>query len=149
MKTFTIVVAAATIAALSACTTPDTSTPASAGSTGHPVKTKPGKAAPTFTPAQENAIEAAQAYLDMSGFSRAGLIGQLSSKAGDGYKMADAVFAVSHVKVDWKKEAVEAAQAYLDMSSFSRAGLIDQLSSKSGDQFTRAQATYAANKAGL
>jgi host cell surface-exposed lipoprotein len=85
----------------------------------------------------------------MSGFSRAGLIQQLTSKMGEGFKMSDAVFAVNHVKVDWNKEAVESAKSYLDMSSFSRAGLIQQLSSKAGDQFTVAQATYAANHVGL
>lgn len=144
----TALVAVTVVAALSACEVPEDTTTGT-GSKEHPVKTKPGKAAPDFTVAQENAIEAAQSYLDMSGFSRAGLIGQLTSKAGEGYKMADAVFAVNHVKVDWNKEAVESAKSYLDMSSFSRSGLIQQLSSKAGDQFTVQQATYAANKVGL
>lgn len=110
---------------------------------------KPAKSKPDFTVAQQNAIESAQSYLDMSGFSRAGLIGQLSSKAGEGFKMADAVFAVNHLKVDWNKEAVQSAKSYLDMSSFSRSGLIQQLSSPAGDQFTQAQAVYAANHVGL
>ncbi len=96
----TALVAAATTIALSACNVDDTT---GTGSKDHPVKHK-GADAPDFTVAQENAIESAQSYLDMSGFSRAGLIGQLSSKAGDGFKMADAVFAVNHVKVDWNKE---------------------------------------------
>jgi hypothetical protein len=85
----------------------------------------------------------------MSGFSRAGLIGQLSSTSGEGFNVADAVFAVNHIKVDWNKEAVESAKSYLEMGGFSRAGLIQQLSSKAGDQFTLAQATYAATQAGL
>lgn len=106
-------------------------------------------AAPQYTVAQQNAIEAAQSYLDMQGFSRAGLIGQLTSKAGDGFKRADAVFAVNHIKVNWNKEAVEAAKSYLEMGGFSRASLIDQLSSPAGDQFTLAQAQYAANHVGL
>jgi hypothetical protein len=85
----------------------------------------------------------------MSGFSRAGLIQQLSSKAGEGFKRADAVFAVNHIKVDWNKEAVESVKSYLEMSGFSRASLVQQLSSKAGEQFTLAQATYAANRVGL
>ena len=75
-------------------------------------------------------------YLDMSGFSRKGLIGQLSSSAGEGFSRADATFAVDHVDVNWNDEAVESAQSYLDMSSFSRQGLIDQLSSSAGEGFT-------------
>jgi len=138
----TALVAVAAASALSACTL-DTS------NTGG--KTSPHAAMTdgNETVAQQNAIESAQSYLDMSGFSRAGLIQQLSSKAGEGFKRDDAVFAVNHVKVDWNKEAVESAKSYLEMSSFSRGGLIQQLSSKSGEQFTRAQATYAANRAGL
>jgi len=132
------------VTALSACEVDTSGT----GSTDHPVKDQAADS-PDYTAAQENAIESAQTYLDMSGFSRAGLIRQLTAKAGDGFKKADAVFAVNHIKVDWNKEAVESAKAYLDMSSFSRAGLIQQLSSKAGDQFTTAQATYAANHVGL
>jgi hypothetical protein len=104
---------------------------------------------PRYTVAQQNAIESARSYLDYSGFSRAGLIQQLTSKYGEGYKMTDAVFAVNHIKVNWNQEAVESARAYLDMTSFSRAGLIQQLTSKYGEQFTLAQATYAADHVGL
>ena len=43
--------------------------------------------------------------------SRAGLIRQLSSKAADGYKRKDAVFAVNHIKVNWNKEAVQSAKS--------------------------------------
>jgi len=142
----TAVVAAAAAAALSACNVDTTTT--GTGSKAHPVKHQTADA-PDFTVAQENAIESAQSYLDMSGFSRAGLIQQLTSKMGEGFKAKDAVFAVNHIKVDWNKEAVESAKTYLDMSSFSRAGLIQQLTSKAGDQFTPAQATYAANHVGL
>ena len=102
-----------------------------------------------FTVAQENAIDSAQSYLDMSGFSHDGLVEQLSSKYGDGYSVKDATVAVDALDVDWNAEAVQSAKSYLDMSGFSRAGLIQQLSSPSGDQFTKAQATYAADKVGL
>ena len=103
----------------------------------------------TYSVAQEQAIKSAKSYLDMSGFSRAGLIQQLSSDAGDGYSKADATFAVDHVNADWKKEAVESAESYLAMGGFSRQGLIDQLSSPAGEQFTRAQAEYAVQQVGL
>jgi hypothetical protein len=98
---------------------------------------------PEMTSGQENALESAQDYLDMSGFSKQGIIQQLSSGAGEGFPKADAVFAANHVDVNWNDEAVESAQDYLDMSSFSKDGLIDQLSSSAGEGFTVAQAQYA------
>ena len=104
---------------------------------------------PKYTVAQQNAIESAKQYLDMAGFSRSGLIKQLSSQYGEGYKKADAVFAVNHINVDWNKEAVESAKSYMEMTSFSRSGLIQQLTSEYGEGFTLAQATYAANHVGL
>ena len=107
------------------------------------------KPEPEMTTSQENAIESAESYLDFSGFSKQGLIDQLSSQYGDDYPRTDAIFAVRHLDVDWNAEAVESAESYLEMSGFSRPGLIDQLSSKYGDQYTVAQATYAANKVGL
>jgi hypothetical protein len=117
-----------------------------------PKATKAAKPKPTPKPAtvaQEQAIESAQSYLEMSGFSRAGLIGQLTSSYGDGYKKADALYAVNHISVDWNAEAVESAKQYLEMGGFSRSGLIQQLSSKYGDQYTLKQAKYAVKKVGL
>ena len=101
---------------------------------------------PEMTSGQENALESAQSYIDMTGFSKAGLIQQLSSSAGEGYSKADATFAANHVDVDWNAEAVESAQSYLDMTGFSKAGLIQQLSSSAGEGFTPAQARYAVSK---
>jgi hypothetical protein len=138
-------VAVTAVATLSACKVEDGST----DSGKNQQNAAGGKDAPSYTVAQENAIESAHSYLDLSGFSRAGLIQQLTSKAGEGFKMTDAMFAVNHIKVDYNKEAVESGKAYLDISSFSRASLIQQLSSTAGDQFTPAQATYAANHVGL
>jgi hypothetical protein len=132
-------VAAIAVAALSACD------PASTGGVDtkgdHPATGDTSK----YTVAQKNAIESAQSYLDLSGMSRSGVIQQLTSKAGEGYKMADAVFAVKHMKVDWNKEAVESAEAYVDLSGTSRVGLIKQLTAKAGERFTPKQATYAAS----
>jgi len=134
------------MASLSACEVPEDEASDSGGSATSAEKPK----GEDFTTAQENAIRSAKAYLDLgTGFSRAGLIQQLTSKAGDGYKKADAVFAVDHIKVDYNEQAVLAAKAYLDISGFSRDGLIQQLSSKAGSQFTQAQAEYAADKVGL
>jgi len=103
-------------------------------------------AEPEMTSGQENALNAGQNYLDMMPFSKAGLIRQLSSSAGDGYSKADATFAANHVDADWNKEAVEAAKNYLDTMPMSKDALIQQLSSSAGDKYTRAQARYAASK---
>src|SRR5262249_1552104 len=106
-----------------------------------------GDATPDYSVGQENAIRAARQYLQMgTGFSRSGLIEQLASQAGSGFPMAEAVFAVNHVRVDWNQQALIAAKAYLKLEAFSRSGLMAQLTSGAGSQFTLAQATYAANQ---
>lgn len=110
---------------------------------------KPTKKTEHYTVSQKNAIRAANNYINSSGFSKAGLIKQLSSEYGDGFTKTDAEFAVSHIKVDWNKEAVESAKQYMDMTGFSRKGLISQLSSPYGSQYTLEQATQAADKVGL
>jgi Host cell surface-exposed lipoprotein len=102
---------------------------------------------PELTAAQENAIESAQSYLDLSGFSRQGLIDQLTSEYGEGFKKKDAVFAVNYLAPNWRAEAVESAESYLEIGSFSLDGLIEQLESPYGDQYTHAQAVYGARKA--
>jgi hypothetical protein len=84
----------------------------------------------------------------MSGFSRAGLIQQLSSSAGSGYAVEDATVAVDSLSVDWNEQAVRSAKEYLEMSGFSCKGLINQLSSSAGSHYTVAQATYGAKQAG-
>jgi len=84
----------------------------------------------------------------MTGFSRDGLIQQLSSDAGDGYDVSDATIAVDSLDVDWSEEAVRSAKNYLSMTGFSCDGLIEQLSSSAGDKYTRSQAIYGAKQAG-
>jgi hypothetical protein len=108
----------------------------------------PEPAAPKLTSQQENAVRSAENYLSFSGFSRAGLIQQLSSDFGDGYDKKDATVAVDSLDVDWNAEAVESAKNYLDLSGFSCDGLIQQLSSSAGDKYTTKQAEHGAKKAG-
>ncbi len=95
-----------------------------------------------------NAVRSAKQYLSLQGFSRSGLIQQLSSDYGDGYSIADATAAVDSLNVDWNKQAVRSAQQYLSMHGFSCKGLIEQLSSSAGDKYTVSQATYGAQQAG-
>jgi peptidoglycan hydrolase-like protein with peptidoglycan-binding domain len=94
---------------------------------------------------QQSAVRSAQDYLEMSGFSRSGLIDQLV--IGSGFSTADATYAVDSLAVDWNKQAVRSAESYLEMSGFSRSGLIDQLVIGSG--FTPAQAAYGVSAVGL
>lgn len=97
---------------------------------------------------QKNAVQSAKQYLSFKGFSRDGLIHQLSSKAGDGYDISDATIAVDSLKVDWNEQAAIAAKGYLDIMAFSCQGLKQQLSSRAGDKFTSVQADYGAQKSG-
>jgi hypothetical protein len=108
--------------------------------------------APTWaeglTRPQMNAIRSAKQYLSVQGFSRDGLIQQLSSAYGDGYEVSDATVAVDILNIDWNKEAVESAKQYLSIQGFSCKGLIQQLSSSYGDKYTVSEATYGAHQAG-
>jgi hypothetical protein len=100
MKRFIAPVAALAVIALAAgCGSSTVSTPAASTSTpdttaaSAPASTE--KAKPTMTVAQQQAIESANSYLDMGGFSRARLIQQLSSSAGEGFTHAQAMYAVN------------------------------------------------------
>lgn len=77
---------------------------------------------------QQQAIDSAQSYLETGGFSRVGLIQQLSSKSGEGFTHAEAVYAVQQLHPDWNAQAVKSAKSYLESGGFSRTGLIEQLS---------------------
>lgn len=101
-----------------------------------------------LTGPQRNAARTAKRYLEMSGFSRRGLIQQLSSDAGEGYEVADATAAVDSLNVDWNEQAVRSAKQYLEMSGFSCKGLIQQLSSSAGEKYSKDEATYGAHQAG-
>lgn len=111
------------------------------------------EAARIGTLSQQNAYSQAKSYLALMPFSRAGLMGQLTSEYGGQFPAVDAEFAVARLEaeggVDWNAEAVEAAQAYQELMPMSRQGLIDQLTSEYGSQFTLEQATYAVNTLGL
>lgn len=129
------------------------------GSAGNAAKLMPNnalvageQAAPeegsNLTGPQKNAVRSAKQYLSLSGFSRDGLIQQLSSSAGDSYSVADATAAVDSLNVDWNENAAKSAKNYLSLSGFSCRGLIEQLSSGAGDKYTVSQATYGARQAG-
>lgn len=113
-----------------------------------PAAAEPEEPASNLTGPQQNAVRTAKDYLDMSGFSRKGLIGQLSSEYGSGYSVTDATAAVDSLNVDWNEQAARSAKDYLDMSGFSCKGLIEQLSSDAGSKYTVSEATFGAKQAG-
>jgi len=119
--------------------------PNNAAATGE--EAAPEEAAKLTGP-QKNAVRSAKQYLSISGFSRDGLIQQLSSSAGDNYDVADATAAVDSLDVDYNENAAKSAKQYLSISGFSCNGLIGQLSSSAGDKYTVSQATYGARQAG-
>ena len=104
--------------------------------------------AQNLTGPQKNAVRSAKSYLSLQGFSRDGLIHQLSSPYGDGYAVADATAAVDSMSVDWNEQAARSAKQYLSMMGFSCNGLILQLSSDAGDKYTASQAAFGARQAG-
>lgn len=104
--------------------------------------------ADSLTGPQKNAVRSAKQYLTVTGFSREGLIHQLSSDFGDGYEVADATVAVDSLNIDWNQQAVRSAKQYLTVMGFSCKGLIEQLSSSAGDKYTTSQATHGARQAG-
>ena len=119
---------------------------ASPTSSSKPAASKPAAPkTPELTSGQKNALRSAENYIELMAMSKAGLIRQLSSPAGEGYSKADATFAANHVKADWNAEAIESAKNYMEMMPMSRAALIQQLSSPAGELFTKAQATQAAD----
>ena len=127
---------------------PATDTPATEAPASDPATQAP--AADEGTVSQQQALGSAQDYLSMgSGFSKKGLIKQLSSPYGEQFSVADATWAANHCGADWDAQAVLSAKSYLQTSHFSRAGLIEQLTSPYGEQFTYAQAIYAVNHVGL
>lgn len=108
---------------------------------------------PPATPAQEAAYRSAKSYVEFKGFSRAGLLQQLTSQYGEGFAQADAEWGVAQLEakgeVDWNQMAVESAKSYMEMKGFSRTGLFQQLTSKYGEQFTPDQANFALDQIGL
>jgi hypothetical protein len=105
-------------------------------------------ASPSMTGAQQQAVDSAEGYLsEGQGFSKQGLLSQLTSSFGEGFSKSDAEFAIKYLKPNWDQQAVDSAKGYLgDGQGFSRSSLIQQLTSSYGAGFTEAQAEYAVNK---
>ncbi len=103
----------------------------------------PGRFGLPVSVSQQNAREKAADYLELSAFSRSGLIGQLEY---EGFSNADATWAVDQIGADWNEQAAKKARDYLEFSSFSRSGLLQQLQYEG---FTAAEAEYGVSQTGL
>lgn len=136
-------------AILGATSSRPASSPTAATTPAAPRVMTPAAPESNLTRAQRNAARSATAYLKTSGFSRQGLIAQLSSEYGDKFSVEDSTVAVDSLDVDWNAQAVRSAAQYLKLSGFSCQGLIQQLSSEHGDKYTVEQATHGANRAGI
>lgn len=95
------------------------------------------------TASQKGAIQTAENYLRIKGFSRSGLIEQLKYEQ---FSEADATYAVDNIKIDYNEQAKKSAESYMSIKGFSRGGLIDQLKYEG---FSQAQAEYGATAVGL
>lgn len=141
--------------AATATTTPaathTTTQPAVTHTTQAPPATSAPPAAPQYTVSQQQAIAAAENYLQAEpGFSYQGLIDQLDSQYGNGFSVADATFAVNHISVDWNQQAAYAAKNYMTTEpGWSCSSLLQQLDSPYGGKFTQSQAEYGTNSVGL
>lgn len=130
--------------ASNAVSTTDEAQPESTKSEDKPTGSiQPEPSKPNETISQKNAVAKAKSYLDISGFSRDGLVAQLEF---DKFSNTDAGYGADNAGADWNEQAAKKAKSYMEISSFSRQGLIDQLEF---DKFTNAQATYGANSVGL
>lgn len=77
-----------------------------------------------LTVSQQNAVEQANNYLRIMGFSKSGLIQQLEY---EGYPHDDAAIALESMNIDWIHQASVKANSYISMMGYSRSGLIEQL----------------------
>jgi len=120
---------------------------ASSAAASSAASTAAAPAGPSMTGEQQQAVDAAQGYLsEGQGFSKQGLLGQLTSNAGNGFEKANAEFAINYLNPSWDQQAVDAAQGYLsEGQGFSEQGLLGQLTSSAGSGFTAAQAESAIN----
>jgi hypothetical protein len=95
------------------------------------------------TVSQANASRSAKSYLDLSGFSRSGLIKQLMF---EGYSESDASYGADAQNANWSEQAARSAKSYLDLSGFSRSGLIKQLMFEG---YSKQEAEFGASANGL
>ena len=103
----------------------------------------PSDTEPKISMGKRNALSRASYYLNITSFSRDGLIKQLEY---EGFTTEDATYAVNNCGADWYEQAAKRATEYIDGSSFSYIGLVNELKH---DGFTVEQAEHGAASVGL
>lgn len=90
---------------------------------------------------QKAALNKAKSYSNTMHMSKEGIFNQLTSEI-DGFKEADARYAVDHLKANYNKNALEKAKDYANTQNMSNDAIYNQLTS-SIEGFTEEQAQYA------
>lgn len=91
---------------------------------------------------QKNALAQAKNYLQVSAFSKTGLIEQLEY---EGFTYEEATYGAENSGADWYEQAAKSAKNYLDVSSFSKNELIQQLEYEG---FTQDEALFGVKAVG-
>ena len=124
---------------------PTTSAPVAEATTEAPAAEAAPPADPfdSLTANQKAAFGKAESYLQLKGFSKAGLVDQL---VFEGFAAEDAQPAVDILDVDWNAEAAKSAASYVSLTDFSYQGLVDQLIF---EKYTPEEAAFGAASTGL
>lgn len=104
---------------------------------------QPTTPASNVSAGESNALKSAKSYLDMGGFSKESLKGQLEY---EGYDANQIQYALDNCGADWKKQALMSAKSYLESNmGFSKLGLTEQLEY---EEFTSDEVRYAIDNCG-
>ena len=124
---------------------PTTSAPVAEATTEAPAAeaAPPADSFGSLTANQKAAFGKAESYLQLKGFSKAGLVDQL---VFEGFAAEDAQPAVDILDVDWNAEAAKSAASYVSLTDFSYQGLVDQLIF---EKYTPEEAAFGAASTGL
>lgn len=151
MKKIITVVAIAAALALTGCSASDSAgTPvpgnAPAASEAAPAADKPKEA---DVPSEfKSALKSAENYNKIIPMSKAGLLAQLTSPAGDKFSPEAAQYAVDTIKADWNANALKSAKTYQGTMAMSPEAIRGQLTSEAGDKYTAEEADYAITNLG-
>lgn len=104
---------------------------------------QPTTPASNVSAGESNALKSAKSYLDMGGFSKESLKGQLEY---EGYDANQIQYALDNCGADWKNQALMSAKSYLGCNiGFSKLGLTEQLEYEG---FTSDEVRYAIDNCG-
>lgn len=118
-----------------------------------PAASDVAKDAPEAAPVEEkkddvpseykSALKSAENYNKIIPMSKAGLLAQLTSEAGDKFSPEAGQYAVDNIKADWNENALKSAKTYQETMAMSPEAIREQLTSEYGDKYTAEEADYA------